>query len=116
MDFRLFPGGVDIQYRILSIAAESTFRRGDTLQVGGGGVLLPVGDAPDESCLELSLTGPDGRDNYFMGEIMGVIKDSEIDWMCLKLHRLSKQQHDVATATGSPGPWIEVPSSVPLAS
>ena len=106
--FRLLPSSMQVRYRAFVFGQEKIFQPGDTLQVGRGGLLIPVSDPPGDSCLELNLKWPNGREQRFIGGIMGVITDAGVHWMCLKLHRLPKKQLELIVAAAEPGPWIDV--------
>ncbi len=106
--FRLLPSSMEARYRTFVSTQEEIFKPGDTLPVGQGGLLIQVSDPPKDSCLELNLRWPDGREKRFIGEIMGVITDLGVHWMCVKLHVLQKRHHELIVGAAKPGPWINV--------
>lgn len=108
-DFHLLPLSMELKYRLLASGSENIFASGDTLVVGRGGLLVPAQDvAEDAVCVELSLTWPDRREKRLLGEILGVIADEGMNWMCVKIHRASKETHAILTKPGTPGEWIPV--------
>ncbi len=107
--FHLLPSSMALRYRFFGSAPEHIFTSGDTLVVGQGGLLIPARDPPDHVvCLELGLTWPNGREKRLLGEILGVMPDEGMDWMCVKIHRGSKEILKTLLESGTPGEWIPV--------
>jgi hypothetical protein len=105
-EFRLLPSSMELKYRTLACKPNEVFRSGDTLPVGQGGLLVPTAIHPgDAGCLELNLVWPNHRDKRFLGEILGVIQQDNLYWMCVKLHRVRKDIHDVIVDSGTIGDW-----------
>lgn len=107
--YSLLPSTMRMRYRCLKAAPERLFRTGDTLKVGHGGLLVPT-DAPlvDTLCLEIQLAWPNGTVRRFLGENVGPITAKGTHWMCLKLHRVSRELHEKTVAEGEPGEWVTV--------
>jgi hypothetical protein len=109
--FCLLPSTMRLRYRTLEVAPREIFRPGDTLRIGHGGLLLPATIVPSVVCLELHLVWPNDHYKRYLGEIMGVIPQGSADWMCVKLHSVAKEVHDVVVSAVPCGPWVEVPST-----
>lgn len=108
-DFHLLPSSMELKYRFLQSDSGNIFASGDTLVVGRGGLLVPAQSPPEDAAfLELSLTWPDRREKRLLGEILGVIPDESINWICVKLHRGSKEIHERFRKSGAPTDWIPV--------
>jgi hypothetical protein len=106
------PSTMQVRYRLLEFGPMSAFESGNTLKIGQGGLLIPTSEPPsDGSCLELELTMGGGTTRQFLGEIMGIIHKGGTDWMCVKLHTISKRSHEVVVAGAKPGSWIDVPKT-----
>ena len=111
-DFALPPSTMRLKYRVLSATAEDLFRRGDTLRIGQGGLLIPVLAAPGEcTCVELHVFWPNRVSKRYLGEVLGVLAEGGMHWMCVKLHAVTKNVHESVVANGQPGPWIDVPAA-----
>ena len=108
-DFTLLPSGIQLRYRQLQTAPEEIFAAGDTLRIGQSGLLVPRSDSPGDCvCLEVHLLWGSGRTACYLGEVVGVIEEASTYWMCVKLHRVSKQVYESTTGSGEPGPWVDV--------
>lgn len=107
--FSLLPSSMYLSYRPLEVDAKEIFKTGDTLKVGYGGLLIPR-PAPlkDCVCLELELRWPNGAMKRYLGEILGVFSEAATDWMCVKLHTVSRDIYDVIISAANPGSWVEV--------
>lgn len=108
-DFHLLPSTMSLRVRHLCVAAREIFRSGDTLTIGRGGLLVPVKDDPaDAICLELDLIWPNDRSRRYLGEILGVIPIETLHWMCVKLHQVPREVHDVVVEAAAPDEWIDI--------
>jgi|GEM_PF-2216908 len=108
--FCLLPSSMRLKYRTLDVSPKEIFRPGDTLKIGHGGLLIPATTPPgDAVCLELHLVWPNNRYKRYLGEIMGVIPQAAADWMCVKLHSVPKELHEVIVSAAGVGPWLDVP-------
>lgn len=108
--FCLLPSSMRLKYRTFDVSPREIFRPGDTLKIGHGGLLIPTATPPgDAVCLELHLVWPNNRFKRYLGEIMGVIPQAAADGMCIKLHSVAKELHEVIVSAANPGSWVEVP-------
>lgn len=106
------PSTMGARYRVLEFGSTSAFESGNTLKIGQGGLLIATSEPPaDGACLELELSMGGRTTRQFLGEIMGIINKGGTDWMCVKLHTISKRSHEVVVAGAKPGPWIDVPKT-----
>lgn len=111
-DFCLLPSTMRLRIRTLKVSPRDVFRPGDTLKVGNGGLLIPTPTPPpDAVCLELRMFWPNDHNKRYLGEIMGVIPDEHLHWMCVKLHTVPKDTHRLVVAASSPGAWTDIPAT-----
>ncbi len=108
-EFCMLPSTMRLQYRPLNASPKEVFRSGDTLRVGHGGLLIPTENDPGETvCLELSLCWPSQQTKCYLGEVMGVIQEAGLHWLCVKLHSVPTDIHEAVLAGGDPGEWVSV--------
>jgi len=108
-EFHPLPSTMQLSYRFVDTGSYRLFSAGDTIVVGKGGLLIPARQPPDDAlCVELRLIWPDGREKRLLGEVLGVIDDEGLDWMCVKLHRATKGLVEKLAETATPGQWIPV--------
>lgn len=107
MRFRLSPQGLTLRFRTIDVEPGSVFSSGDTLPVGGGGILLPVRHPPEAgSCLEVEFTWPNGKSRRIMGEVIYVLDTDDGPAIAVKLHRKDKDVvHDILTNKRR-GSWV----------
>lgn len=107
--FCLLPSTMRLKYRTIEVAPREIFKPGDTLKIGHGGLLIPAPAPPGDSvCLELQLYWPNQQSKRYLGEILGVIEESGTHWMCVKLHTVAREIHEVVVAASPVGQWVEV--------
>jgi pSer/pThr/pTyr-binding forkhead associated (FHA) protein len=107
MSFRLLPAGIQAKWRAIAIAPDSIFSTGDTLHVGDGGILLLTKHPlPENSCLEMELTWPNGKTKTLMGEVKAVLEGGEVPGMCVKLHSIETQLHLDVIREAKRGSWL----------
>lgn len=111
-EYRTLPSNVRLRFRMLADYAGGGAATTATLPTEQGGLLVPT-TSPDRdgSSLELELTTPAGSTGRLLGELAGIIEKDGTHWMCVRLHRLSKRQHEVVVAGAKPGEWEEVNAS-----
>lgn len=111
-DYCTLPSIMRLQFRTLSVGPCSIFAAGDTLKVGQGGLLIPTSNPPaDDTCLELHLAVTQKVTKCFLGEIMGVIPESDTHWVCTKLHTIPRHVYEEIVARATAGPWTDVLST-----
>jgi len=111
-DFALPPSIMRLKYRTLNAAPADLFRAGDTLRIGHGGLLVPALAPPGEcTCVELHVFWPNRVSKRYLGEVLGVLAEGGLFWMCVKLHAVTRQTHELVVESGQPGPWIDVPAA-----
>ncbi len=110
--FCLLPSTMRLKYRTIEVAPREIFRAGDTLKIGHGGLLIPSPtEPPKEVCLELQLFWPNQQSKRYLGEILGVIDEEGIHWLCVKLHSVPREIHEVVVAAARASEWLEVPAT-----
>ncbi len=112
--FCMLPSTMRLKFRAIEVTPGEVFRPGDTLTIGHGGLLIPTTFSPGEGenvCLELNLSWPTRQSKRYLGEIMGVIPRDGINWLCVKLHSVPREVHDVVVSAAAPGQWTEVPAT-----
>ena len=108
-DYSVLPSGIRLRYRTTGTMPDAIFRTGDTLRIGQGGLLVPADTPPgDCMCLEVELAWARGKTKSYLGEVVGVIQEEGVDWMCVKLHTVSKQTYASTVDEAEAGPWVEV--------
>jgi hypothetical protein len=108
-EFCLLPSTMRLKFRKLVVDPREIFRRGDTLRIGHGGLLIPTPSAEGfTASLELQLLWPTGQSKRYLGEILGVFPAQSTNWMCVKLHTVPKDIHKVIVAAAEAGQWMEV--------
>ncbi|HPM24803.1 MAG TPA: FHA domain-containing protein [Phycisphaerae bacterium] len=108
-DFCMLPSTMRLRFRMLHVEPREIFRRGDTLRVGHGGLLVPTDGVWDDTpCTELELCWPTGQTKRYLGEVLGLIEEGALHWGCIKLHIVPREIHDATVEAGEPGPWIDV--------
>jgi hypothetical protein len=108
-EYCMLPSSAPLRFRILDIAPQDVFASGDTLELGCGGILIPIATPPDDgTCLELHITWPNQTSTDYLGEIQGVIHEESLHWLCVKLHSLPQEKHEATVECAQPGPWAEV--------
>ncbi len=108
-EYCTLPSTMRAEFRTLAFGPSSIFAAGDTLNIGKGGLLIPTSTSPsDETCLELHLTITRSVAKRFLGEVMGVIAEGGAQWMCVKLHTVSRDKHEAIVAGADPGPWTQI--------
>lgn len=108
-DFCMLPSTMRLRFRMLRVEPREIFRRGDTLRVGHGGLLVPTDGVWDDApCTELELCWPTGQTKRYLGEVLGLIEEGALHWGCIKLHIVPREIHDATVEAGDPGPWIDV--------
>ena len=106
MQFRMLPAGITLRYRSLGVQSSDLFSPGDTLRVGGGGILVTSRQPPAEgSCIEVELTWPNGKAKTFLGEVLAVLEGEELPGMCVKLHSVEGQRHMNVVNDARRGSW-----------
>jgi len=112
-EFSVLPSGIQLRFRRLETPPREIFTSGDTLRIGQSGLLIPTTTSMDDCvCLELQLSwGADTKTTCYLGEVMGVVEEDGVHWMCVKLHTVSRQTHESAVRAGYPGPWLEALAS-----
>jgi hypothetical protein len=107
--FGLLPSTMRLRLRPLEVAPSEIFRAGDTLTIGHGGLLIPAIHPPEKAaCLELQLFWPNNQTKRYLGEILGIVEEKGTKWMCVKLHMVPKEIHEVVIAAAKLGAWSEV--------
>ncbi len=108
-EFCMLPSTMRLRFRPLNANPKEVFRSGDTLRVGHGGLLIPTTSSPgDTICLELSLCWPSQQTKCYLGEVMGVVEESDLFWLCVKLHSVPPEMHAAVLEGGDPGEWVNV--------
>ncbi|UCE59902.1 MAG: FHA domain-containing protein [Phycisphaerales bacterium] len=108
-EYRPLPSTVKLKYRTLDFSRQAAFGPGNTMKIGAGGLLLPAATPPSNGVsLELDLVTDERGAKRVLGELVGVIEEQGTQWMCVKLHPLSKRQLEVIVAGARPGDWIDV--------
>jgi pSer/pThr/pTyr-binding forkhead associated (FHA) protein len=109
MNFKKVPAALNIRYRLLSVKPRDIFFQGDTLEIGGGGMLVPVWEPLEEgACLELELGCQGGKPRSFMGEVIAVVTDHNKPAMCIKLHKMKTERYDEMMRWARRGSWVEL--------
>lgn len=110
--YRTLPSNVRLRFRMLENCAGGGAASTATLPTEQGGLLVPT-SSPDiaGSSLELELTTPAGSAGRLLGELAGIIEKDGTHWMCVRIHRLSKRQHEMVVAGAKPGKWEELDAS-----
>lgn len=110
--YRTLPSNVRVRFRMLEDCAGGGAATTATLPTEQGGLLVPT-SSPDTngSSLELELTTPAGSTGRLLGELAGIIEKDGTHWMCVRIQRLSKRQHEMVVAGAKPGKWEEVNAS-----
>ena len=104
--FCVVSSNMRLRFRTLALKGLPGLDGGETMQVGQGGLLIPLSEPPgDDTYLELEMTISPRLSRQIFGEIVGVIETKGTHWMCVKLHNLPKKQQDVLTASSKAGPW-----------
>jgi len=105
-NFRVMPGSMSLRYRSLSCKPTDLFETGDTLNIGGGGVLVfterPLDSA---SVLELEISWPNGKARSFLGEVIAVLRNQRVPAMCIKLHAIDSERFSEALKWSQRGSW-----------
>ncbi len=110
--YRTLPSNVRLRFRMLEDCVAGGATTAATLPTEQGGLLVPTSSPDtDSSSLELELTTPAGTAGRILGELAGIIERDGTNWMCVRLHRLSKRQHEMVVAGAKPGEWEEVNAS-----
>ncbi len=111
-EYRTLPSNVRLRFRMLGDHVGGGAATAATLPTNQGGLLVPTSSPDtDGSSLELELTTPAGNAGRLLGELAGIIEKEGTHWMCVRLHRLSKRQHEMVVAGAKPGKWEEVNAS-----
>ncbi len=107
-NFRTMPAGMDLRYRSLSCKPEDLFETGDTLQIGGGGILVFTSKPLDSaSVLEVEIRWPTGKSRTFLGEVIAVLRNQKVPGMCIKLHAIDKERYHDVLLWCKRGSWMQ---------
>ncbi len=102
---KLLPTGIRLRYRVVQVDPHKVFIAGDTLNIAGGGILLPcIKPLPESTVIEAELTPPKGEKRSFLGEVKAVLMDKNPPSMCIKLHNI-KTMEDILRRSQR-GQWV----------
>jgi len=105
-NFSLLPNNVQMRFRTIAGRPADLFKTGDTLDFGGGGMLLPMAKPLKQGqCIEVEIVGANGNARTYLGEVLEVLQDHALPELCIKLHFLSRQKHEAATQKA--GDWVQ---------
>ncbi len=103
------PSSMKVRVRTLGRDISSMFEAGETLRVGQGGLLIPTSTPPEDgSSLELEMAITKRVTRHLLGDVMGVIEEDGVHWMCIKLHTMPTKELEAIVAGAEPGPWMDV--------
>lgn len=107
LHYRYMPAGMDIHFRIIQCTPKQIFQTGDTLQLAGGGLLLPTRERllTQDKIIEVDIHWPDGKKKRILTEIMGLMQTGSIFLLGLKLHHLPKDRHDQIISVSHRSEW-----------
>ena len=105
--YRPIPSGMGLSCRIVHVDPHKAFNPGDTVRIGGGGVMvyrIPFDESIFKVILELEFIWPDGRKKTLHGEVEHDLPNRSM--MCVKLHGVSKNRYERIMEGAKRGSWI----------
>ncbi len=106
--FSLLPDSVAMRYRVIGVEPGEVFRKGDTVVLGKGGVIILTDQKlKSGSTLEVELTWPDGGKRMFLAEVVRVVEARSGLLGMLFLHKLDQGDYRAVLEDHRRGGWVQ---------